>query len=232
MNPSGHALFQPTMLTRLSGLATIIVATMVLGSMAQDQSGQSAAMVSKSFRAELGVSDVFGPFSFASESSRPKPEAVRHLPDILDLPFAAVKTNIDPAQDFANLQSELERAVGGCKAAPAMREIRIDILVNDATLLDSLMTRTSDLLADAELKFDRNTITIEIQAWAASPTLSAWMAATREALRLRKEMQSQLSATESRHLQFSSTAALWPHSDQRRPKATLVLRLPLQSSTY
>lgn len=229
MKTSGHALLQPATLTRLSGLATIIVATLALSSMAQDQSGQSAAMVSKSFRAELGANDkAFGVISFATLSSREKPEAIRELPDLLDRPLAEVKANVDPAQDFASLQSELERVVGGCKAEPAMREIRIDILVNDATLIDTLMNRTSDLVADAELKSDRNTIRIEIQTWAASPMQSAWFAATREASRLRNEMQMEFSGTESAQLQICSSAALWPHPDQMRPAATIVLRLPLQ----
>ncbi|MDA1232231.1 MAG: hypothetical protein O2856_15765 [Planctomycetota bacterium] len=233
MNSSGHAFLQPATLTKLSGLATIIVATLALGSMAKDQSGQSAAMVSKSFRAELGAShDAFGVISFATLSSRGKPKAIRQLPNIADRPFADVKANVDPAQDFANLQSELARIGGACTALPAMQEIRIDILVDDAALIDSLMNRTSDLLADAELKFDRNTIRIEIQTWAASPTQSGWIAATREALRLRNEIKMELSATESHELQISSSAALWPHPDQLRPAATIALRIPLPSSTY
>ncbi len=228
MKASSTSLFQPTTLTMLSGFATIIATTIALGSMAQDQSGQAVAIVSNSFRTELGSRNedvrVISVNANLPQLQSPEP---RQLPSLINKSFAQVKMNVDPQQDFANLRSELERIVGEIKFDRPMREIRVNIMHVDASRRSSQIHQICELLATAESELARVPMKIEIQTWAASPTPEAWVEATQEANRLRDQVLIQQSTADQPQCQISTSAGLWPHANQLRPHATVVLRVPV-----
>lgn len=227
MKASPHSLFQPTTLTMLSGFATIIATTIALGSMAQDQSGHAAAIVSKSFRTELGSrKEDVGVISVNDDMSQHPSPAPRQLPSLINTSFAEVKMNFNPQQDFENLQSELERIVGKIKVDRLTQQIRVDIPHNDTSPRSSQIHQICDLLAIAESELSRSTTKIEIQTWAASPTPAAWVDATREANRLRDQVLAERSTADQPQCQISTSAGLWPHANQLRPHATVVFRIP------
>ena len=228
MKASSYSLLQPTTLTMLSGFATIIATTIALGSMAQDQSGHAAALVSKSFRTELGSrNEDIGVISVMADSSHHQSSAQRQLPSLISKSFAHVKINVDPQQDFANLQSELERIVGEIKIDRPTQEIRVDIKHNDTSPGSSQIQQICDLLTTAESQLSQGTMKIEIQTWAASPTPAAWVDATREANRLRNQVLAERSTADQPPCQISTSAGLWPHANQLRPNATVVFRVPV-----
>ena len=228
MKASSHSLFQPTTLTMLSGFATIIATTLALGSMAQDQSGQAAAIVSNSFRTELGSrNEDVGVISVNDNMPQHQSPEPRQLPSLINKTFAQVKMNVDPQQDFANLGSELERIVGEIKFDRPMREIRVDLKHDDTSRRSSQIHQICELLATAESELARGPMKIEIQTWAASPTSAAWVDATQEANRLRDQVLAERSTTDQPQCQISTSAGLWPHANQLRPHATVVLRVPV-----
>ena len=228
MKASSHSLFQPTTLTMLSGFATIIATTIALGSMAQDQSGHAAASVSKAFRTELGSrNEDVGVISIYDNMSQHQSPEPRQLPRLINKSFAQVKMNVDRQQEFANLQSELERIVGEIKIDRPMREVRVDLKHDDTSHCSSQIHQICEMLTTAESELASGSMKIEIQTWAASPTLKAWVNATQEANRLRDQVLAERSTTDQPQLQISTSAGLWPHANQLRPYATVVLRVPV-----
>jgi len=220
-------ILQPTSLTLLSGLAIIVAATLALGSMAQDQSGQSAATVSKSFRAEMRASDnEFTLIPIVCEAAQDSAMTEPRLPGRLPLSFGQVKDNIDPARDFANMLSELERIAGHCKVDAPVREVRIDVVDADLRSVTSIINQACDASDAADSMFLRDRMEAEIQTWAASPTPTAWIAAIREANRLRDETRREFSVADTPQFSIGASAALWPHADHVRPAMTIVLRFP------
>ena len=151
MKISSPSLFKPTTLTMFSGFAIIIATTIALGSMAQDQSGHAAAIVSKSFRTELGSrNEDVGVISVNDEMPQHQSPAPRQLPSLINRPFAEVKLNVDPQQDFSNLQSELERIVGKIEFDRPTQEIRFDIQHNHTSPSGSQIHQICDLLTTVE----------------------------------------------------------------------------------
>ncbi len=228
MKPSSHSLFQPTTLTILSGFATIIATTIALGSIELDQSGQAVAIVSKSFRTELGSrhEDV-GVISVNHDMSQNQLPAPRQLPNLIDRPFALVKINRNPQQDFANLKSELDRIVSEIQFDRPMRELRFDIKQDDTAGRRPPIHEICELLATAEYELSQDSMKIEILTWAASPTTEAWITAAQAANSLRDQVLYERSNTDQPQCQISTSAGLWPHADQSRPAATVVFRLPV-----
>lgn len=225
-------ILQPTALILLSGLAIIVAATLALGSMAQDQSGQSAAMVSKSFRAEMRASDnEFTLIPIGCDTAQDSALTEPRLPGRLPMSFGQVKDNIDPARDFANLLSELERVAGHCAIDAPIREVRINVADADHKSVTSIINQACNLSDVANSMLLRDRMQVEIQTWAASPTPTAWIAAIREANRLRDETRQKFSVANAPQFSIGASAALWPHADHVRPAMTIVLRFPsLESS--
>ncbi len=216
---------QPTTLTMLSGLAIIGGATLALGSMVLDQSGQSAAMVSKSFRAEMRASEVecelipiLGDAAQDSATTQPR------LPGRLALSIAQLPDKTDPAREFANLLSELERVAGQCAIDAPIRGVRIHAANADLESVTAIINQACDLWDDAESGLSRDKMQVEIQTWAASPTPTAWIEAICEASRLRDKALQELSAANSPQISIRSSAALWPHASRVRPAMTIALR--------
>jgi hypothetical protein len=228
MNSQSNSLFHPATLTMLSGFAIIIATTIALGSMTQDQSGHAAAVVSKSFRMESGSRKKdAGVIAVNDDLSLHQPPAQRQLPRLISKSFAEVKLNVDPRQDFENLKSELERIVGEIKFDRPMQEIRVDLQQNETSPDTSLIQQICQLLATAETEISPGAMKIEIQTWAASPTPEAWVDATHAAGRLREQVLAAQVMADQPQYQISTSAGLWPHANQLRPAATIVLRLPV-----
>ena len=228
MKTSPHSLFHPTTLTVLSGFATIIATTIALGSMAQDQSGHAAAIVSKAFRTELGSrNEDVGVISVNDEVPQHQSPAPRQLPSLINRPFAEVKLNVDPQQDFSNLQSELERIVGKIEFDRPTQEIRFDIQHNHTSPSSSQIHQICDLLTTVESELSHGAMKIEIQTWASSPTPTAWVDATREANNLRDEVLAERSTADQPQCPISTSAGLWPHATQLRPHVTVIFRIPV-----
>ena len=223
MTSSCSGIHQPATLTLLSGLATIVVTTLALGSMAQDQSGQSTAMVSKSFRAELGASDHKLELIPVDDDSKDLAKAQPHSPRRLVMSFGQVIDRIDPAEEFASLVPELERIAGRCRVESPVWEVRIDVFNTDPRSITSLVEQACNTLDDSESLFLRDRVHVEIQTWAASPTQAAWVSAVREASRLRDDVDAAFSTASLPQFLISSSAALWPYADQMRPAMTIVL---------
>ena len=236
MKSPGSGIHKPTTLTMLSGLATIVAATLALGSMAQDRSGQSTAMVSKSFRTELGANDhEFELIPLVNDNSRDVDVAKPHLPGRLVMSFGQVKDNVDPAREFASLLPELERIAGRCTADAPVREVRIDVFYNDPESVTSLVEQACQQAChtseDRESLLLREGVHVEIQTWAASPTQAAWIDAVREASRLRDGLNAEFSQANSPQFLISSSAALWPYADRMRPAMTIVFGFPIAEQT-
>ena len=225
-------ILQPTALTLLSGVAIIVAATLALGLMAQDQSGQSAAIVSKSFRAEMRASDnEFTLIPIVCDAAQDSAMTEPRLPGRLPSSFGQVKDNLDPARDFANLLSELERVAGHCAIVAPGREIRINVVDADHKSVASIINQACDLSDAANSMLVCDGMQVEIQTWAASPTPTAWIDAIREANRLRDETRQKLSTASTPQFSIGASAALWPHAHHVRPAMTIVLRFPqLESS--
>lgn len=222
----------PTTLTMLSGLAIIVAATLALGSMAQDQSGQSAAMVSKSFRAEMrAAEDEFTMIPIRSAAAQDSALTKPRLPGRIVISFGQVKDNLNPARDFANLLSELERVAGHCAIDAPVREVRINVVNADPESVTSIIKEACDLSDAADSVLVRNRMQAEIQTWAASPTPTAWIDAILEANRLHDETLLQLSTAGTPEISLRSSAGLWPHADRSHPALTIVLRFPLPESS-
>jgi len=227
MKPLDSAIHKPTTLTILSGLSTIVAATLALGSMSQDWSGQSAAMVSMSFRTELGANDhEFDLIPVVNDDSKDVAIAEPHLPGRLVMSFGQVKDNVDPAREFANLLPELERVAGRCTAEAQVLEVRVDVFDLVPKSVTSLFEQVCDVLDDREALFFRDRMCVEIQTWAASPTQAAWIVAVREASRLRDDMDAGFLKADSPQFSISSSAALWPYADRIRPAMTIVFGFP------
>ena len=129
MKSSGLNILQPAALTMLSGLAIIVAATLALGSVAQDQSGQSAAMVSRAFRMEMGSSeDEFRLIPIRSGASQDFEKPRHRMPGPPGNSFGQVKQTANPAQEFAVLLSELERVAGNCTVETQLRVIRFHVM--------------------------------------------------------------------------------------------------------
>lgn len=228
MNSQSHSLFHPPALTMLSGFAIIIATTLALGSMTQDQSGHAAAVVSKSFRMESGLSKKDGGvIAVNDDTSQHQPPPQRQLPRLISKSFAQVKLNVDPRQDFENLKSELERIVGEIKFDRPMQEIRVDLQQNETSPGTPLIQQICQLLATVETEISPGAMKIEIQTWAASPTPEAWVDAAHAANRLREQVLAAKLMTNHPNYQISTSAGLWPHANQSRPAATVVLQLPV-----
>jgi hypothetical protein len=228
MKISAHSLFHPTTLTMLSGFGIIIATTIALGSMAQDQSGHAAAIVSKAFRMQLGSNKADVGVIFVNDDiSQHQQPAMRQLPSLISRPFAEVKMNVDPQQDFENLKSELERIVGEIKIIRPTQEIRVDLEQTDSSLGTSPIQQICELLANAESQLSPGAMKIEIQTWAASPTPEAWVAATHAANHLRDQVLAERSTENQPECQISTSAGLWPHASQLRPAVRVVFRLPV-----
>lgn len=211
-----------------SGFAIIIATTIALGSMAQDQSGHAAAVVSRTFRTELGSRDADAQvIAIDDDMLRNLPPARRQLSSLMNKPFAQVKINVDPQQDFPNLQSELQRIVGEIQFDRPMHEICINLPPGKITADSSLIDQICELLAAAESELARGSIKIEIQTWATSPTPEAWVDATQVANRLREKVLAKQSLASQSRCQISTSAGLWPHTNELRPASTVVLRLPV-----
>jgi hypothetical protein len=228
MKISFQSLFHPTTLTMLSGFGIIVATSIALGSMAQDQSGHAAAIVSKSFRIELGsTQEDIGVISVNDDTSQNQPPAQRQLPSLISKSFAQVKMNVDPQQDFENLKSELERIVGGIQFDRPTQEVRVDMQQNDTSRSTSTIHQICELLANTESQLSPGAMKIEIQTWAASPTPEAWVAATHVATHLRDQVLAERSTANQAKFQIATSAGLWPHANQSRPAATVVLQLPV-----
>ena len=232
MNATRSGILQPTTLTMLCGLTILIAATLALGSMAQDQSGHSIAMVSRSFLAETGAHR--NEFELiAVDQKDPLASAIVNspLPGTLVLSFGELKNKVDPAREFASLLSELERIVEHYEVEAPVREVRINISDSDPQYVTSLIRTSSGILDDAGVLAPSDRMQLEIQTWAASPTPAGWIDAIREASRLHAEIHHRLSTTGSRQYTTTSSAALWPHSARVRPAMTIVLRVPVTYSS-
>ena len=212
----------------LSGFATIMATILALGAMVQDQSGHAAAMVSKSFRSELGSrNEDVGVITVNDNNSQYQSPEPRQLPGLINRQIGELKLNVDPQQDFANLRSELERIVGAIRVDRPMQEIRVDIQRDDLSSSSVQIRQICDLIATAESELAGGPMKIEIQTWAASPTPKAWVDATIEANHLRDTVLADRSTADQPQRQISTSAGLWPHANQLRPHATVVLRLPV-----
>jgi hypothetical protein len=232
MNAIRSGIFRPTTLTMLCGLTILIAATLALGSMAQDQSGQSIAMVSRSFRAETGAHG--NEFELiAVDQKDPLDSEIVHspLPGTLVLSFGELKNKANPASEFASLLSELERITEHYEVDAPVREVRINVSEAAVEYVISLIRKSSDILDDTGVLTSRDRMQLEIQLWAASPTQAGWMDAVREASRRHTEIDRRLSATGSRQYDTTSSAALWPHAARVRPTMTIVLRVPVTYSS-
>lgn len=225
MNSSGFAILHPTTVTMLSGLGIIIVATLALNSMAQDQSGQSAAMVSKSFRMEMGAGSAAFPLIRTGRSAFRNPAVPQAiLPLRPGTTPGQLKAFCDPVQEFALMLSELERIAGQSTPDTAMREVRINVINAGAENVASVIKRTCELLIQRKETFTRDSLQVEIQTWAATPTPAAWLDAITHASKLRQDVHAQLREADAPELLISSSAALWPYADRARPAMTIVLR--------
>ena len=120
--------------------------------------------------------------------------------------------------------SELERVAGHGTAETTMREVRINVVNAGAETVESIINQTCELLNQKDERFARNTLQVEIQTWAASPTPAAWLDAISHASHLRQEVRAQLTDAGPPPLSISSSAALWPNADRMRPAMTIVLR--------
>ena len=232
MNSSGPAILQPTALTMLSGLAIVVAATLALGSMAQDQSGQSAAMVSKSFRMEMSIrDDEFELIPVVIDLAENAATMESRLPDRRVRSFGQVQDNVDPAREFANLLSELERVAGEGSVEEPMREFRLNVFDTDCESVTSLVTQSCDILLEADSTLSQDRMQVEIQTYAASPTRVAWIDAARKASRWRDQMNTEILKTNAKPISIVSSATVWAHRDQVRPAWTLVLRFPITRIT-
>ena len=225
MNSSSRAFLQPTTLTMLSGFTIIVAATLALGSMVQDQSGQSAAMLSKSFRMELGATGV--EFPLIPSGSEPSPDSATPRLSVSADPrktFGQIKAFTDPVQEFAFMLSELERVAGHCTAETAMREVRLNWENAGTETVTSMINQACEILHEKDATLSGNSLQVEIQTWAASPTPAAWLDAIRHASHLRQAVHAELTATGQPDPLISSSAALWPYADRVRPAITIVFR--------
>lgn len=232
MNAIRTGILQPTTLTMLCGLMIVIAATLALGAMAQDQSGQSIATVSRSFRTETGLHR--NEFELiAVDQKDPQASAIVNtpLPGTLVLSFGALKNTADPSREFASLLSELERIIEHYEVEAPVREVRINISDSTPEYATSLIRKSSGILDDAGRLDPRDRMQLEIQVWAASPTQAGWIDAIRKASRLHAEIDHRLSTTGPRKYITTSSAALWPHSARVRPAMTIVLRVPVTYSS-
>ena len=227
MNTFAPGIFPPTTITMLSGMMALVATILAVTSLTQDQSGQSAALLSQSFRAEIGAeADKFELIAIARKDSPSFNNAPPLMPLTLDLTFGQRKDHFDPASEFAMLLSELSRFAGNCVAGPPVREVQIDVLETNSEIVTSAMEQISSSLRDAELSSVQGGLQVELQTWAASPTQTAWVNAVRDADRLREEMDLHLSMSGTRQYETTSSASLWPHADRVRPALTIVLRFP------
>ena len=225
MKSIGFGIHQPTTLTMLSGLAIIGAATLALGSMVQDQSGQSAAMVSKSFRAELRASEVeFELIPIVCDAAQDSATTQPRLPGRLVMSFGQIQDKADPAREFANLLSELERVAGNCAIDAPVREVRIHVVNAQFESVTAIIKQACDLWDETESGLLRDEMQVEIQTWAASPTPTAWIDAIREASRLRDKTLQELSTANTPQISIRSSAALWPHAGRVRPAMTISMR--------
>lgn len=134
---------------------------------------------------------------------------------------------VPPAREFAGLLSELERIAGRSIPEGPVREIRIDLQNSDPEGAVSVVQEMCDLLNDAGMVSPRESLTVELQMWAASPVQPAWLDAAVEANRLQQHFDRICAATDRTRFKTASSAALWPHTDQTRPAMTIVLQVPV-----
>lgn len=232
MNSPCAAILRPTALTMLSGLAIIVAATLALGSMAQDQSGQSAAMVSESFRTEMSIrDDEFELIPVVIDLAENAATMESRLPDRRVRSFGQVQDNVDPAREFANLLSELERVAGEGSVEEPMREFRLNVFDTDCESVTSLVTRSCDILSAVDATLSQDRMEAEILTYAASPTRTAWIDAVREASRWCDQMNTEILKTNVQPISIASSATVWAHRDHVRPAWTLVLRFPRTKTT-
>jgi len=220
-------IFPPATITMLSGMMILVATTLAVGSLTQDQSGKSAAMLSQSFRAEIGAKEEeFELISIERNDSLSINNAPPLMPLTLNLSFGKRNDQCDPASEFTMLLSELNRFAGNCVAAPPVREVQINVFETNTETVTSAMERISKSLHDAELSSVQGGLQMEIQTWAASPTQTAWVNAVLDANRLREELDLHLSMSGTPQYKTTSSASLWPHPDRVRPALTIVLRSP------
>jgi hypothetical protein len=227
MKVLGPGIFSPATITMLSGMLTLLAATLALGSLAQDQSGQSVAMLSQSFRWEIGADENGFELIAIDRIHLPNPEvAPSSGPGALVLSFGESKVRFDPAKEFATLLSELERIAGNCVVATPAREVQINVADARPETVALLIENVSRTLQDVEALSNPLPMQIEIQTWAASPTETAWVNAIRDASQFRDDVDRRLSVAGSRQYRTTSSASLWPHAARARPAMTIVFRSP------
>lgn len=228
MQMNHSAMIQPTTMTVISGLTVMVAATWALGSMEPDPTGQSAAMISSSFRYETGISgNGFEPIAICQSPMSNPPLARSRLPQPLTETVADAKADIDPAKVFASLLSELERIAGNSLSEAPVYEVEFNITDRDPEYAVSIIRQIHGSLNDAGFLSSREKLPLEIQTWATSPTLAAWIEAVQDASRLQDEIDRGLSEARLLHFRTQSSAAIWPHTTRLRPALTIVVRIPV-----
>ena len=228
MQMNHSAMIQPTRMTVISGLTVMVAAAWALGSMELDQSGQSMAMVSGSFRTATGLhQDKFKSIAIRQTNlSSPAPARSR-LQQPLDMTVGETKKEPDPAEVFANLLSELERIAGNSLSEAPVHEVEFNIIDRDPEYAVSVIRQIHGSLDDAGFLSSREKLPLEIQTWATSPTQAAWIEAVQEATLLQHEIDRGLSEAQLPHFRTESSAAIWPHTTRLRPALTIVVRIPV-----
>ena len=228
MKANHSAMMQPTTMTVISGLTIVIAATWALGSMELDQSGQSIAMVSRSLPTETGIRrNAFEPIAICQTPVSNPPPARSRLPQPLTETVADAKADIDPAKVFASLLSELERIAGNSLSEAPVHEVEFNIRDRDPEYAVSIIRQIHGSLNDAGFLSSSEKLHLEIQTWATSPTLAAWIEAVQDASRLQDEIDRGLSEARLLHFRTQSSAAIWSHTTRLRPALTIVVRIPV-----
>ncbi len=188
MKANHSAMMQPTTMTVISGLTIVIAATWALGSMELDQSGQSIAMVSRSFRTETGIRrNAFESIPVGQTILlNITPVRYRSSPSPA-VTVGEAKEDVDPARIFASLISELERIAGNSLSEAPVHEMELNIIDRDPEYAVSLIRKIHGSLVDAGFLSTQEKLQLEIQTWAASPTRAGWGDAVQEAAHLQHD---------------------------------------------
>lgn len=229
MKANHSAMIQPTTMTVISGLTIVVAATWALGSMEQDQSGQSIAVVSSSFRTESGIRrNGFEPIPVGQIDGWDTPPVRSRSSQSLAVTLGEAKEDVDPAQIFASLMSELERIAGNRRSETPVHAVELNIKDRDPEYAISVIRSIHGSLDHAGFLTTAEKLRLEIQTWAASPTQKAWIDAVQDASRLQHEIDRGLSDAKLLHITTKSSAALWPYPTQVRPALTIVVQVPVR----
>ena len=229
MKANHSAMIHPTTMTVLSGLTILVAATWTVGSMELDQSGQSIALVSSSFRTETGIRrNGFEPIAVGQINLLNTPPVRSRLPQSSAATVGEAKEKVDPARIFASLISELERIAGNSLSEAPVHEMELNIIDRDPEYAVSLIRKIHGSLDDAGFLSTQEKLQFEIQTWAASPTRAGWSDAVQEAAHLQHEIDCGLSEAKLPHLKTQSSAALWPHTSRIRPAMTILVQIPVR----